>query len=130
MAAQHRSHPPIDHNHSLQQTLFPNEGAACVARVFEEAYHDVAPLALEGGATRAAAAAPATVPSQGSKLPPPIGRIPAAASMRSPETAGGLGAAPLVPPPTGGLVEILVEPLGMRASYAGGVRGGGGGGGD
>jgi hypothetical protein len=141
--------PPRPHTHThthtpepspTQQTLFPNEGAACVTRVFEQAYHDIAPLALRGDTAKNGAPTaqpPSPPPPQGSKIPAPIGRIPAAASLRSGWGAGGgadeggairAGAGrgqlrrggsgggpsiPLTPSPATGLAELLVEELGM-----------------
>ncbi len=127
-----------------KQTLFPDEGAACVARVFERAYHDIAPMALHGpastntrGGSAAAAAAAAAArplpppspspPAPASKIPAPIGRVPAAASLRSSPVqlqqrrrasgGGGGPGIPRMPPPATGLAELLVEELGMGVQH-------------
>lgn len=102
-------------------TLFPDQGAACVTQIFEQAYRDVGPTALHGGlamggkgqAADGTTASPP--PTKGTKLPhPPIGRIPTAASMKTfSETLNG-AAAKTRPQPATGLAEVLVEAFGMR----------------
>lgn len=116
-----------------KKTLFPKEGSACVTKVFEQAYKDIAPLSLYGkeiGGSKKAGEGhglpPHPSPPAG-KLPnPPIGRIPAAASVHQSSSMSGTphsshrGATntasgrPPTPPPATGLAEILVSALGMK----------------